>query len=599
MRCAAVPIAASALALLAAGSLAACSSNKNGAGGGPPANRDGGTTLNDGGITPTPACVKGTGTAPVAAPMFLWNAQTDTGWFSSPAIVDLSDGKNKTRALVVPSYSIDVFDGNGKKLSHIASGGATADRIYAPAPIADFDKDGATDLAVGSSNGTVAMYSWTASGFVLKPGWSKASTCIPSTMCPETRGMAAADLNGDGIVETVFTTTNTDKAGAQVFVFEPDGTLYQPSSANGFKAWPRYNTATGPGNDADFNGQGNSGYGCYGENVGIGQLDDTPELEIAVTYDDHQLNIFHHDGTSLLSSPWFSNPANMFLNMRMGWGQFIRWADPAIEQAHYHDHTGNWPDPGNGQMWLQWTASPPTFADLDGSGQNQVIGFPNGETMSPYVTQGYLLAVFDGNYGDGSKAAMRHPGFEKMFISQQPVVRADSDYYPPSGIPAPAIADIVGDPSPEIVVSLNDGFVYAFSSKNVVLWKYDVTHGAGHMFMSEPVIADLNDDGVPEVIFGTYSLDANGGHLVILDNTGKLLHDVVLPNQGMNGNGIGIPAAPTVGDLNGDGQLEIAVLTFDHGVDVFTVPGSKTSCLPWPTGRGNWLRNGQGPAYAK
>ena len=36
---------------------------------------------------------------------------------------------------------------------------------------------------------------------------------------------------------------------------------------------------------------------------------------------------------------------------------------------------------------------------------------------------------------------------------------------------------------------------------------------------------------------------------------------------------------------------------FDHGVDVFTVPGSKTSCLPWPTGRGNYLRNGQGPAY--
>jgi hypothetical protein len=140
--------------------------------------------------------------------------------------------------------------------------------------------------------------------------------------------------------------------------------------------------------------------------------------------------------------------------------------------------------------------------------------------------------------------------------------------------------------------------VYAFSADNQVLWKYDVTHGAGHMFMSEPVVADLNDDGVPEIVFGTYSLDANGGHLVVLDNTGALLHDVVLPNQGMNGNGIGIPAAPTIGDLDGDGQLEIAVLTFDHGVDVFTVPGSKASCLLWPTGRGNWLRNGQGASYA-
>jgi hypothetical protein len=592
------------LALLAfatagAGLAAACSHGQ-GSGGSAGGDRDGGTTFPDGGVVATAACQKGTGTAPVAAPKFVMNLQTDTGWFSSPAIVDLSDGKTTTRALVVPSYSIDVFSPQGKNLSHIPAGGATQDRIYAPAPIGDFDGDGATDLAVGSSNGTVAMYTWSASGFVLKKGWTGASTCSGG-QCPETRGMASADLDGDGIVETVFTTTNTSMTGAQVFVFEPDGTIYQPKSATaaGFTAWPRYNTAKGPGNDADFNGQGNSGYGCYGENVGIGQLDDTPELEIAVTYDNHQLNVFHHDGTSALAAPWFTNPSNMYLNDRMGWGQFIRWADPTVELDHYHLHTGAWPDPGNGQMWLEWTASPPTMADLDGTGQNQVVGFPNGETGNPYVTQGFLLTVLDGNYGDGSKAAMRHPGFETMPISQQPVVRADGDYYPPSGIPAPAIANILGDAKPEIVASLNDGFVYAFSSTGQVLWKYDVTHGADHMFMSEPVIADLNDDGVPEVIFGVYSLLPNGGHLVILDNTGNLLHDVVLPNQGMNGNGIGVPAAPTVGDLDGDGQLEIAVLTFDHGVDVFTVPGSKTSCLPWPTGRGNLLRNGQGPAYAK
>ncbi len=588
-------VALASFAAAAAAAVASCSSSGNA----PSAGRDGGvTTLTDGGTTATAACQKGTGTAPVAAPTFKMNVATDTGWFSSPAIVDLSDGTTTTRALVIASYSIDVYSATGQSLSHIPSGGATADRIYAPAPLGDFDMDGATDYAVGSSNGTVAMYTWTSSGFVLKPGWSTASTCSGG-QCPETRGMAAADLDGDGIVETVFTTTNTSTTGAQVFVFEPDGSLYQPASAKGFTAWPRYNTATGPGNDADFNGQGNSGYGCYGENVGIGQLDDTPELEIAVTYDNHQINVFHNDGTSALASSWFTNPATMYLNMPMGWGQFIRWADPTVELDHYHLHTGTWPDPGAGQMWLEWTASPPTMADLDGTGQNQVIGFPNGETGNPYVTQGYLLTVLDGMYGDGGASAMRHPGFETMPISEQPVVRGSSDYYPPSGIPAPAIANLVGDPSPEIVASLDDGFVYAYSSTGALLWKYDVTHGAAQMFMSEPVIADLNDDGQPEVIFGTYSLQPNGGHLIILDNTGALLHDVTLPNQGTNGNGIGVAAAPTVGDLDGDGQLEIAVLTFDHGVDVFTVPGSGTLCLPWPTGRGNWLRNGQGPAYAK
>jgi hypothetical protein len=38
-----------------------------------------------------------------------------------------------------------------------------------------------------------------------------------------------------------------------------------------------------------------------------------------------------------------------------------------------------------------------------------------------------------------------------------------------------------------------------------------------------------------------------------------------------------------------DRLLEIVLLTFDDGVDIYTVPGSGTQCLPWPTGRGKSL----------
>lgn len=559
--------------------------------------RDGGVVFENGQIDPTPACVRGSGTAEVQRPVFRMNLPTDTGWFSSPAIVDLSDGHQKTRALVVPSYSIDVFSPSGQRLSHIAEGGATHGRIYAPAPIADLDGDGITDLVVGGSDGTVAAYQWTTKGFQLKPGWQGASTCSDGD-CPETRGMAAADLDGDGHIETVLTTTNTAPHGAQVFVFAADGSIYHPKSAAGFAAWPRYNGEKGPSNDADFNGQGNRGYGCYGLNIGIGNIDDDPELEILVTYDNHQINAFNYDGTSLLASSYFTNRQTKFMNQRLGWGQFIRYADPKVEEQQYHLHTGDWPGPKT-EMWLQWTASPPTVADIDHDGKNEVLGFPNGERNEPYQTQAYLLMVLEGNHGDGERAARRKQGFEVLPSSDKPALRSDDDYYPPSGVPAPAVANLLGDDRPEIVASLNDGFVYAFSSRGERLWRYDATHGKSHRFMSEPIIADLNDDGRPEVIFGTYSLEANGGHLVILANTGELLYDLELPHQGSNGNGIGIPAAPTVGDLDGDGQLEIAVLTFDHGVDVFTVPGSSTKCMPWSTSRGNYLRNGQGPSYAR
>ena len=110
------------------------------------------------------------------------------------------------------------------------------------------------------------------------------------------------------------------------------------------------------------------------------------------------------------------------------------------------------------------------------------------------------------------------------------------------------------------------------------------------------VAADLNRDGTPELVFGTYSLLPNSGRLVVLSAAGKLLHDVRLRNQGTNGNGIGVPAAPSIGDLDRDGRLEIVLTTFDHGIDVYRVPGSAANCLPWPTGRGNLLRNGAAAA---
>lgn len=96
-----------------------------------------------------------------------------------------------------------------------------------------------------------------------------------------------------------------------------------------------------------------------------------------------------------------------------------------------------------------------------------------------------------------------------------------------------------------------------------------------------------------------YALPADSGRLVVLSNGGEKLFDIPLPGQGMNGNGIGVPAAPTIGDLDGDGRLEIVVSTFDHGLDVFTVPGSGDKCMLWATERGNLLRNGMGPNTAK
>jgi hypothetical protein len=513
----------------------------------------------------------------VAAPRFVRNIATgETGWFSSPGLVDLDrDGRLE---IVAPFYTTFVFDAKGRRLGQ---GTATRGRVYAPSVVTDMDNDGAREIVVGGNEGTVAAYNLRDGGLRLKPGWP-ASTCSGG-QCPETRGLPAADIDRDGRTEVVATTTNTSPSGSQVFVFDASG-----ASAPG---WPRYNT----GSDATFNGVGNHGYGAYGENVGIGNLDNDRQLEVVVTFDNHQINVFNHDGTSVLASPWYTNRESEHAGSRLGWGQFIRWLSPRVEADHYHRHAGPWPDVRS-TPWLQWTASPPSVADLDRDGRNEVIGLPNVEMKEPYETQAYAFMVLDGAQGSGKRSARRHKGFRTPPLSGKPAVRPDGDWYPPSGIPAPSIVDIRGDRRPEIVASVPDGYVHAVGPGGKRLWRYDYAHGATKTFASEVAAADLNRDGVPELVFGTYGASPRSGRLIVLAASGRRLFDIRLRNQGDNGNGIGVPAAPSIADLNGDGRLEIVVSTFDHGIDVFRVPRSRTNRLPWPTGRGNLLRNGAGPA---
>ncbi len=520
----------------------------------------------------TSGCVSEGGTAAVRRPELQRQIPTgETGWFSSPGLVDL-DGDGRLE-IVAPFYSTFVFDASGRLLG---KGRSSKGRVYAPSVVADLEGDGVPDIVVGGNEGTVAAYELRGGRLRSKAGWPASTDS--GGQSPEVRGLAAADLDGDGTVEVVATTTNTARKGAQVFVFRADGRLYAPAGHP--HAWPR-----------------NRGYGAYGENVGIGNIDDDPQLEILATFDNHQIDALDPDGTSILASPWFTDPESGSEGRRLAWGDFIRWASPQVERRHYHLHRGAWPSPAR-QPWLQWTASPPSVADLDGDGRNEVVGLPNVEKHIPYRTQGYAFMALDGAYGDGSRSAMRHPGFEHLVVSNRPVHRPDGDWYPPSGIPAPTLVDLTGDGRPEIVAALPGGRVYAVGPDGRRLWTSTYAPKRAKTFASEVVAADLNKDGVPELVLGTYALHRRAGHLLVLSAQGRQLSDTRLTHQGRDGNGIGVAAAPSIGDLTGDGTLEIVLSTFDHGLDVYTVPGSGTGCLPWPTGRGNLLRNGTGPATA-
>jgi hypothetical protein len=532
-------------------------------------------------------CPAGAPSGPVQAPVFVTNLSGQTSWFASPVVVDL-DG-NGSNELVAAYYDVFVFGSDWTLLDRAQDGNG---RVYAPHVVADLEGDGTTEVVAGRGH-QVWAWEWTGSTLSVKPGWPADTTSGGSS--PEIRGMASADLDGDGTIEIVVTTTQTtptSQGGAQVFVFAANGNLFQPVGGH-VPAWPRYNNLPGPGNDADRNGPGHSGFGCYGLNAAVGDIDDDPELEVIATFDNHHIQVFDHDGVAIDASDYYTNRTPPWVGNRMTWGQFIRWADPAVEHDHYHLHTGTWPHP-DWTEWLQWTASPPAVADLDLDGRFEVIGVPNVEMHVPYVTQAYAVMVLEGAHRDGSRSARRKSGWETLPRGDAPILV--DGWYPPTGVPATTIVDLVGDVHPEIIVSLNDGYVTAFSSAGQRLWRTDTRHGLAISFNTETTVADLNQDGRPELLLATFGdpdVHSSGSLMILAADTGTVLHDTPLPNPGHNGNGNGAPAAPAVGDLDGDGQLEVFVQTFDHAMDVFTVPGSSTNCVMWPTARGGPLRTGQ------
>jgi hypothetical protein len=135
----------------------------------------------------------------------------------------------------------------------------------------------------------------------------------------------------------------------------------------------------------------------------------------------------------------------------------------------------------------------------------------------------------------------------------------------------------------EVVGCGVDGFVYAFKADGSVLWKSDVT-----LTCSMPSIADLDGDGVPEVIVeggvldgatGVYKIKymlSPGGNVVVSDIDGDGKPDIVSSMLALRGDGTVLANTnkagewPAVADFDHDGKPEIvAIDTTTHSLSIW------------------------------
>ena len=162
---------------------------------------------------------------------------------------------------------------------------------------------------------------------------------------------------------------------------------------------------------------------------------------------------------------------------------------------------------------------------------------------------------------------------------------------------SPVLADMNGDGVLDIVVATANGRIIAITDNSpseygTKLFDVDIAPAYGQAANSQkidssPAVADIDNDGLPEVIVGTgqaHATNCQKGGVIVLDHNGSVKPGWPQLTFDASPSPANCPApifsSPAVGDLDNDGDLEIVVGGFDKRIYAWHHDGTLVAGFP-------------------
>jgi len=431
------------------------------------------------------------------------------------------------------------------------------------AAIDDFNGDGVTDGALITFSGiTVTLFN--ADGTILSTSSYPISGMGPSIL--------TADFNGDGVPDLAVTENDASGQGNVVVLLgKGDGTFGPPAKFPTGPVGPfAFYLATG-----DFNGDGNADLAVTNEPSAIGTAGNVAVL------------LGKGDGTFFpaVSYPVGEFPGTIVAADFNGDGKVdLAALDNEVGIANYVNKV--WVLRGKGDGTFQPAVSTATgtgsgylsFVDLNHDGKMDLViadqlasamavmlgnGDGTFQAATEYVASAQTAAIAPVPLNDGSISLFIPDNADGatfiFFVAGDGTINVPQLQTIGSGPTSVVAADLNGDGQPDLVITdAEAGNIYVELATGGGLFASPVTHSLG----SQPgalALADLNGDGKPDVI----AADATGLDVLLGKGDGTFQPPIPLPIGGAN--------YSFVADFNGDGNLDLAGgseygdLTFSQG----------------------------------